>query len=309
MYSNEQACNTLVTPPLTSADMLLFGQLAESPEFREFALILKRLTGLQMALHTADESHYCIGVDGDPGNPLCTLIRSTTEGRRRCQACDLRYSIQAALDGEAHLYMCHAGFYDMVIPIRIHGVHMATLSTGQVLTARPSEARFVRWYRRLSWLDIPEQRLRKAYARVPWMPKSDLTHILSLLKVFAQQLCTSTWRIHQLEANLEHPAVRKTKAFVEERFQDAEPLLSEAAANAGLSTSHLSHLFHMEMGIPFTRYVQARRVQEAKRLLADVDKSITEICFACGFNSLTHFNRVFKRSEGCSPSEYRLHPK
>jgi methylphosphotriester-DNA--protein-cysteine methyltransferase len=58
-------------------------------------------------------------------------------------------------------------------------------------------------------------------------------------------------------------------------------------------------------GVTFTKYVQSLRVKEAKRLLAETDNSITAVCFACGFNNLTHFNRVFRGAEGCSPRQYR----
>ena len=57
------------------------------------------------------------------------------------------------------------------------------------------------------------------------------------------------------------------------------------------------------------RYVQARRIQEAKRLMENPDTSISEICFRCGFNSLTHFYRIFLQSEGCSPSQFRAKEK
>ncbi len=58
-------------------------------------------------------------------------------------------------------------------------------------------------------------------------------------------------------------------------------------------------------GVTFTRYVQCRRIEEAKRLLAQTDRTITDICCVCGFNSLTHFNRVFRRGTSGSPTDYR----
>jgi len=55
----------------------------------------------------------------------------------------------------------------------------------------------------------------------------------------------------------------------------------------------------------FTRHVQQRRIARAVRLLRDPQRTITEICFACGFNSLTHLNRVFRKFHHCAPTEYR----
>ncbi len=293
------------TPVIGRAEGAFFRQLAGSPEFTEFALILKRLTGLSMALNTPGVGVSKIGVSGDTGNQLCRIIRNTTEGARRCEGCDRRHHAEAGADGQAKLYTCHAGFFDMAIPIRIQGEPVATLSSGQVLPEKQSSAAFARLCRRLRWLKIPRGRLRTAYAKAPWMPRDRLTHVMRLLEVFARQMCGSAWRIRELEARLEHPAIRQARALVEERFREPELQLGEAAARAELSVAHFSHLFHKETGVTFTRYVQSLRIEEAKRLLAGRDQSITGICFACGFNSLTHFNRVFRRGTGCSPTQYR----
>jgi len=284
---------------------LFFRQLLGSPEFTGFALILKRLTGLSMALNTPDVGITRLGVSRDKGNPLCNIIRSTQEGMRRCEGCDRRHHARAGADGKSKLYTCHAGFLDMAIPIMVQGKHVATISSGQVLAEQPSGAAFRRMCRRLAWLGIPVLRLRKAYDRAPWMPRDHLASVMHLLETFSSQMCGSAWRIRELEASLERPQIRKARAVVEERFRESDLRLSDAADVAGISVAHFSHVFHKETGVPFTSYVRSRRIEEAKRLLAETDKTITEICFVCGFNSLTHFNRVFRRGEGCSPKQYR----
>ncbi|MEI6338788.1 MAG: PocR ligand-binding domain-containing protein [Verrucomicrobiota bacterium] len=287
---------------------MFFRQLLGSPEFTQFALILKRLTGLSMALNTPDVGTTGLGLSGDMGNPLCKMIRDTPEGARRCEGCDRRHQAQAGADGKSRLYTCHAGFLDMAIPIMVQGKHVATISSGQVLSEQPSDAAFHRLCRRLTWLGIPERHLRIAYAQAPWMPRNHLTSVMRLLEIFSRQLCGNAWRIRELEACLERPQIRKARAVVEERFRESDLRLSDAATAAGISVAHFSHVFHKETGVPFTSYVQSRRIEEAKRLLAETDQTITEICFECGFNSLTHFNRVFRRGEGCSPRQYRMAP-
>ena len=287
---------------------MFFRQLLGSPEFAQFALILKRLTGLSMALNTPDVGTTGLGLTGDMGNPLCKMIRDTPEGARRCEGCDRRHQAQAGADGKSKLYTCHAGFLDMAIPIMVQGKHVATISSGQVLSEQPSDAAFHRLCRRLAWLGIPERHLRIAYAQAPWMPRNHLTSVMRLLEIFSRQLCGNAWRIRELEACLERPQIRKARAVVEERFRESDLRLSDAAVAAGISVAHFSHVFHKETGVPFSSYVQSRRIEEAKRLLAETDQTITEICFECGFNSLTHFNRVFRRGEGCSPRQYRMAP-
>jgi AraC-like DNA-binding protein len=55
----------------------------------------------------------------------------------------------------------------------------------------------------------------------------------------------------------------------------------------------------------FTEYVARVRTEKAKNLLLNPNLRISEIAFEVGFQSLTHFNRVFKKVAGHSPTQYR----
>jgi AraC-like DNA-binding protein len=282
----------------------LFRQLAASHEFAEFALILKRLTGLSMALNTPDVSASQIGVPRDPGNRLCQLIRNTDEGARRCGACDRRHHAAAARSGQPARYTCHAGFYDFAVPVIVQGLHVATISSGQVLRDPPSEEGFRQLCLRLDWLSAPKAKLRRAYNTAPWLPRTDLTHIMRLLQIFAGHLCDSAWRLYELEMRLDRREIRQAKAYIDAHFQESDLQLAEIARHVGLSPAYFSHLFARETGMSLTQYVQCRRVEEAQRLLTEGTRSATDIGYACGFNSPTHFNRVFKAHTGHAPSRF-----
>ena len=58
-------------------------------------------------------------------------------------------------------------------------------------------------------------------------------------------------------------------------------------------------------GINFTDYVSRTRIENAKNLLLNPNLRVSEIAYEVGFQSLTHFNRVFKKVIGQSPTEYR----
>jgi transcriptional regulator GlxA family with amidase domain len=90
----------------------------------------------------------------------------------------------------------------------------------------------------------------------------------------------------------------------------AEPLLlGDVAAEVELSRERLSRLFHQTIGITFSEYLNEVRLTEARRLLASGGDKITEIAFACGFQSISQFNRRFRATEGMSPSQYRRHAR
>jgi AraC-like DNA-binding protein len=96
----------------------------------------------------------------------------------------------------------------------------------------------------------------------------------------------------------------KTRKFIEEHSAE-ELSLSKVAKAVNISRNHLSEKFKQVTGINFVEYVARTRFEEACRLLHDVDLRISEIAFAVGFQSLSQFNRVFKKLSGKSPSAYR----
>jgi AraC-like DNA-binding protein/ligand-binding sensor protein len=289
-------------PPIGGAPGFVFRHLSESQEFHEFTLILNRLAGVAMSLNTPDVTTICFS---GLSSPLCALIQSTPEGFRRCRVCDRRHHDRAAASGKALLYRCHAGFYDLAIPILVQGKHLATIASGQVLPEKRSAAAFAREARRLRGLGIPERKLRAAYAKAPWMPRERLMYVMHLLELVARQMTEHALQVYELQASGELPSIRRARELVEQRFRDPDLTLTDAAKAAGMSVGHFSRFFHKKAGVTFIRYLQSRRIREAKHLLADPDRSISDICFAGGFNSLTHFNRVFRQAEGIGPRQFR----
>lgn len=281
-----------------------FKSMADSPEFAEFTAILHRLTGLVMAMKSAG-GEIRRTIAETEWNPICRLIRANPVGQDRCLACNLRHDALAAKSGATQFYICHAGFQDVAVPIFAFGHHVATIFSGQVLAEPKSPSGFRRLRQQLAWLDVPAGDLRDAYDRAIYMPQEQFASVMRLLELFARQLCESAQQIRSLEAKLERVEVRRGREFVETRFRNASLCLDDAARHAGLAPAHFSHVFRKTTGTSFTRFVQARRVTEARRQLVETSQSVTDICFACGFNSLTHFNRVFRTFERCSPRQYR----
>ncbi len=90
--------------------------------------------------------------------------------------------------------------------------------------------------------------------------------------------------------------------YVEENY--AEHLsIEEIASRVGLTIPSFSAFFKKTMSITFTEFVNNYRVRKSCYYLRE-GKSVTETCNLCGYNSLSYFNRVFKRQMGSSPKRY-----
>jgi|SRR4030095_9225416 two-component system, response regulator YesN len=98
--------------------------------------------------------------------------------------------------------------------------------------------------------------------------------------------------------------VWKTRKFIEE-YSGEELSLRRVAKAVNIHPNYLSGRFKQVTGMNFVEYVACTRFKEACRLLDDGDLRISDIAFAAGFQSLSQFNRVFKRLSGKSPTQYR----
>ena len=82
--------------------------------------------------------------------------------------------------------------------------------------------------------------------------------------------------------------------------------LKEVADAVGYSYYHVSHLFKNYIGMSFPQFLNMVRLGHARSLLIRSHKSMTDICFEAGFQSIHSFNRIFKSKFGVTPSEYRI---
>jgi AraC-like DNA-binding protein len=79
----------------------------------------------------------------------------------------------------------------------------------------------------------------------------------------------------------------------------------DLARAAGVSRGRLAALFRDVTGYPPLEYLRRMRVDEARRLLGEVDLSVKEVALRCGFDDVFHFSRVFRKIDGLSPSHFR----
>jgi len=98
--------------------------------------------------------------------------------------------------------------------------------------------------------------------------------------------------------------VWKARKFIGEHSDEELSLLRVAKA-VNIHPNYLSQRFKQVTGMNFVEYVAHTRFEKACRLLNDSDLRISEIAFAVGFQSLSQFNRVFKKIGGKSPTQFR----
>ena len=121
---------------------------------------------------------------------------------------------------------------------------------------------------------------------------------------FAQHLSMVSNQVLLRQEHPDPPLIMKAKAYIREH-QSEELSLGQVARAVNTSTYYFCKVFKKATNINFTDYVSRVRIEKAKNLALNPNLRISEIAFEVGFQSLTHFNRVFKRITGMSPTQYR----
>ncbi len=96
--------------------------------------------------------------------------------------------------------------------------------------------------------------------------------------------------------------MRQVARFIEQNYEK-KITLDLLSKQFYLSPCYISRMFNKSMGVSLVRYVNQIRITKAQYLL-ETSGDITSVAYSTGFESLTHFERVFRSSQGMSPSEY-----
>ncbi|MBV8901692.1 MAG: helix-turn-helix domain-containing protein [Verrucomicrobia bacterium] len=237
-------------------------------------------------------------------NPFCALL---AQANRTCAAClEVQHrAVEGAKEAPATV-TCFAGLCDTAVPIRLGDRAIGFLVTGQVALDAPSEAQFERITRQIiAWgSQIDLKRLKEAYFHSKVLAPGQYAGVIRLLGIFGKHLSLAANQIALREAEAEPPLVRRAKAYI--AGHQADPVTLGEVANAmHVSTFYFCKLFKKATGMTFTDYLGRVRIEKAKVLLSNPHLRVSEIAYAVGFQSLTHFNRVFRDLTGESPTRFR----
>jgi AraC-like DNA-binding protein len=286
-----------------NADGDFLQRLGHSNLFTEFKEAFCTSTGLPLALRPLD--FWQLAHRGQPHeNPLCALL---AKSNRACAACLQveQSAVDAARNGAATV-RCSAGLCHTAIPVKLGTSTIGFLMTGQVALEPPTAAGFETLSRSLSeWgLDAQMKHLEAAYYRSTVLSPAEYAGQIGLLEIFTRQLSTVGNQMLQQDALAEQPMIRRAKAYIAGHHGD--PIgLEEIARAMHVSTFYFCKMFKKSTGLTFTEYLARVRVEKAKSLLLNQRLRISDIAYTAGFQSLTHFNRLFRRLTGESPTCFR----
>ncbi len=281
----------------------LVAQLKRSQIFRDYERAFRDTTGLPINLRPIEA--FDLPHAGDPKeNPFCALMAQSNQSCAACLQLQRRVEEEAKL--EPKTLKCFAGLCDSAVPVRVGENLIGFLQTGQILLHTPAKQEFAKVTRQLlKWgTEVDLKRLEEAYFQTRILDRRQYDSILRLLTIFAQHLASLSNELMVRSAAAESPAMSRARVLIAERSAD-ELSLQEVARSVNMSAFYFCKSFKKSTGLTFTDYLARLRIEKVKNLLLNPHKRVSEAAYEVGFQSLSQFNRVFRRIVGESPSVYR----
>ena len=281
----------------------LVNQLKESQIYRDYEKAFRDTTGLPIHLRPIEA--FNLPHHGDPNEaPFCALMAKTNQ---TCAAClQLQKRVEEEARMEPKTLKCFAGLCDSAVPIRVGENLVAFLQTGQVLLHEPDKREFKKLTRELvNWgVQTDLKRLEESYFQTRVLDRKQYDAVLRLLTIFAQHLATLSNQLMVSAQKAESPMITRAKVFITEH-QDEELSLRQVAGAVNTSAFYFCKMFKQATGLTFTDYLARVRIEKVKNLLLNPHKRISEAAYEAGFQSLSQFNRVFRKVAGESPTTWR----
>ena len=278
-------------------------QLSRSQIYRDYERAFGQATGLPLTLR-APEIWSFAHARKQNQNPFCVLMSRQS---RSCAAClrTQEETSKAALDGSKSV-VCFAGLCDTAVPVRLGGQLIGFLQTGQVMLQKPTQKQFAKTAKLLlEWgLKVDLTKLEEAYFHTKVLSGEEYEAVVRLLQIFAQHLALVGNQLLIQQTHAEPPAITQAKQYILDHQAD-DLTLGQVAKAVNTSSFYFCKMFKKATGLHFTQYLARVRIEKAKNLLLNPNLRVSEIAFEVGFQSLTHFNRVFKKLVGQSPTDYR----
>lgn len=161
-------------------------------------------------------------------------------------------------------------------------------------------------------LAFPMDAIMRVYPQLLQLPKIkdgfdalrkffDIMYTLSISDG-ARELASSAFA--KVDVENESQRIMKTERYISGHYME-EIRLSTLAEMVNMSPSAFSRFFKLSTSKSVNEYIVDTRLGVASRLLVDTTEPVSSICYDCGFNTLSNFNRLFRKRKGCSPSEFR----
>ncbi len=242
-----------------------------------------------LGIHYHNRIHNC---------DICSYIKSFKKGLAACKKCRCAADKKAEAVGGYTGYCLH-GMFEAVYPVMLHHSRVATVYITNIYS--DCEKAASRLKRSCTLYGLSYKKAKKMLSSCEGNPDGDM--LLKLAEATAE-LAKGI-----IEENAKHPAVAYPETvreliYIAENHETDETLAS-VAKRFFLNEKYLGRLFKAHVGCTFSAYRNRSKLTHATELLINSDLKIIDIAIVVGYDNVEYFNRIFKKTYGVAPSEYR----
>lgn len=237
-------------------------------------------------------------------NPLCLRILDNEQGAQLCASLEKNTMELAKTTRKPVIHQCHAGFYDVTIPIFSGNQYIGSLCIGQYLGGKVTEKTLKKAREQLHFLNISTSELKKYYRQTHRFTREEMDGLIELVQMIGEYICDSYGRIQFMESVNRTNPVQAAELHIQKHYAKKLSVTS-IARSIGLSKSYFQHKFIAQTGMSPIQYLNNYRAEKASELLAETNLTIGEIATVCGFGSTTMFIRHFSKIKTMTPKAFR----
>ncbi len=256
---------------------------------------LHKISGFRISLHGVNFEE--IAAYPEAKLRFCSYIQSTSESELdKCVECDKKSCKRALEKGETVIYKCPQGLVEAISPLYNFGALTGFLMMGQVRAEGDDPDIQLRTLIRLGKQDFDA---RSICAEIPTVREDMLNSYVHIMTVCAQYLTLSN------AVTAAKPTVAQlTLRFISENYT-RRINIKEVCKELGYSKSTVLGSFKREFGTTVNTYLNNMRLNHAKKMLEDMNRTINEIALSSGFSDQSYFSKMFSAKYGLTPSDYR----
>lgn len=278
----------------------LLERLLRLPEVGRFLKDFRTLTGLQ--LHLLDEFGTPVSAE-DARPPLCMAMQSDAAGRRLCQRAWTKL-LRRDTD-QPTACACDAGLNEVSVPLQVGGQTVGFLVFAGFRHG-PIDGPPLRRARHLvdrAGVASIAKRHRRLLAASPALDPASAEALSRIVAAMGRHLAHLAVPQLMNESRPLSAVAHRARRHLRAHGLSGRCDLADVSRACGVSPAHLSRVFHQSTGLTISEYLARFRVEHATELLRRRRGTVAEIAFASGFQSVSQFNRTFKRIAGCAPTQ------
>ena len=192
-----------------------------------------------------------------------------------------------------------------VVPVWLGESIIGVLQTGQAALEEPMGTQFAERKKQITGA-VDKNSKRSNNGHTPVFSRLRHEAMVHLLQIFAEQLSFYANQIVIRLDEREPYRVRLARTFISNHRAD-DINLADVARATHVSTFYFCKIFKRATGLSFVEYRNRLRIESAKKMLLNANLTVSEIAYGVGFQSLTQFNRLFRRVVGRSPTRFRAY--